>query len=76
MSNLKLIKYANNIYEVEEKGHVKKIYRQIDENEYLDWYIGDTRISRRGKILRLFLLSLESPDYRRNQRNGGKETKK
>lgn len=46
---------GKNMYEVELETDQVKVFRQIGEEEYLQWYIGDSNISRRGEIRRLFL---------------------
>lgn len=49
---------GRNIYEIElETDHIK-VFRQIGEKEYLQWYVGDSNISRRGEIRRLFLMEI------------------
>lgn len=50
-----------NVYEMEPCGELTAIYRRIPLDEYLDYYVGDTRVERCGEIRRLFLMAV-SPD--------------
>lgn len=49
---------GNMVYEMEQDAHNICIYRQIPEEEYRQWYVGDQNISRRGEIRRLFLIEV------------------
>ncbi|MFT9077322.1 helix-turn-helix domain-containing protein [Ethanoligenens sp.] len=45
-------------YEIECDVDKVSVYRQIPEEEYRQWYVGDQNISRRGEIRRLFLIEV------------------
>lgn len=49
------VSIGKNMYEIELEADYVKVFRQINEEEYLQWYVGDSNISRRGEIRRLFL---------------------
>lgn len=46
------------VYEMEQGVQYIRIYRQIPNEEYRQWYVGDQNISRRGEIRRLFLIEV------------------
>ncbi|MFT8888267.1 MAG: hypothetical protein ABF904_05570 [Ethanoligenens sp.] len=47
-----------NVYEMEPCGELTAIYRRIPLGEYLDYYMGDTRVEHCGEIRRLFLMAV------------------
>ncbi|MFT9076334.1 helix-turn-helix domain-containing protein [Ethanoligenens sp.] len=49
---------GNMVYEIEQDAQNIRIYRQIPDEEYQQWYTGDKNISRRGEIRRLFLIEV------------------
>lgn len=52
------ISIGGNMYEVELETDQVKVFRQIGEEEYFEWYTGNQNISRRGEIRRLFLTEI------------------
>ena len=61
-----------NVYEAEPCGELTAIYRRIPLGEYLDYYMGDTRVERCGEIRRLFLMAVPPDEAERIIKRSGK----